>query len=460
MRHTQVAIIGGGITGLSAAWYLQQNGTDDYILIERDSRFGGKVVSETIETDEGVSIVDGGPETFVTRKPEAYDLIKELDLEDKIVEPHSESANVLHDDNVYRVSLNPMKFALSGIMSLRGKFRMLFEPLVPVRSDNGDESLADFVRRRLGDEALDRFLGPLLGGIYNANPEEQSLLYTSPALRNLELREGSLLLGMVRSMRAAKQRKGPKKPRFLVLEGGSQILIDEMVNRATGTLLTDTVITAVERSGEQYLLTLDDGEAILADTLIMAAPASAATSLFAGIAPDASGLLGTIKQASIGTLSLAYRTADLPDNLDVHGLIIPRKEERDIDALSWTSTRLDDRAPDSITLVRTFFGGGKAEMVALPDDELLRRVRAELNDLFGLDIEPVAYRAFRWTADYPRADVGHLDKIDTIETLLPDGVYLAGASYRGLGVPDCIRQGKQAALDAIEYVSTPQGLPV
>jgi oxygen-dependent protoporphyrinogen oxidase len=457
MKVTQAVVIGGGITGLSAAWTLQKAGIS-YALLEKEPRFGGKIITGQIDSAEGISLIDGGPESFVTRKPEVWELAHELGLEESIIVPQSETSgmHILHEGVVYPVPLQPLAFLRSKIMSLRGKLRMLREPFIAPRMDDADESLASFVRRRLGDEALQRFIGPVLGGIYNANPEEQSILYTSPIMRELETVHGSLVKGQIATMRRRREQRKtattPLPPRFIAFRHGSQELVSALLQQLSGDLYTSTTIRNIEKHAAGYRISLEEGDVIETQVIILATPANAAAHLLKALAPDASDKLREIRHGNIGTISLLYRSDELPAGLEVRGLMIPRKEKRAIDAITWTSTRIPDRAPEGYTLIRVFFGGGAPQLVQESEKEIAEVVQAELQALLEIRASPLDFRVYRWIDSYPRADVGHLTKVDQIEELLPVGIYLAGASYRGLGVPDCVQQGKSAAQTALSLI--------
>ena len=213
MRHTKhIAIIGGGITGLSAAWELQKLGYLTYSMIEKENRWGGKVTTTRLPTEEGGAfIIDGGPEFFITRKPELWQLAHELGIQNLLINPGSETSHifVLTEGKPLPVPINPSLFITSPIMSTRGKLRMMAEPFISARRDGQDESLANFVTRRLGREALDRFIGPVLAGIYNTDPERQSILTTSPVMREMEAEYGSLVKAMIgRATESPRQSEG------------------------------------------------------------------------------------------------------------------------------------------------------------------------------------------------------------------------------------------------------------
>ena len=210
----KIIVIGGGITGLSAAWYLQTLSDQqiEITLIEADQALGGKMITRRITSESGDFIIDAGPESFVTRKPEAWQLALELGLEDEVINPGSETRNmyVLDAGVPKKIPLSPPAFITSDLLSLGGKLRMMIEPIIPARTDDGDESLADFVTRRLGQEALEKMIGPVLAGIYNTNPETQSIMTTSPVMREMEKDHGGLFKGALARMQ--KRRKAAPDP--------------------------------------------------------------------------------------------------------------------------------------------------------------------------------------------------------------------------------------------------------
>jgi len=461
--HLPVAIIGAGITGLSAAWELQQNYPgQSYIVLESSNRPGGKVISKKLTGPH--TIIDGGPESFVTRKPEVWDLAHELNIENQIIVPASETAgmNVLVDGKIYSIPLHPIKFMRSELLSPRGKLRLLAEPFIKAKRDYDDETLADFVRRRLGDEMLQKLIGPVLGGIYNADPDKQSILYTSPVMREMEREHGGLFRGTLAKMRQKKKSPVEKKPSFIAFKNGAQTLVDALVAQLTGEIRLNSRVEHIRQASQGYQISLSNGDSLIAGGVILATPARAAAGMLERIAPDASAEFASLPQSSLGTIALLYRTKDLPDS-DIKGLMIPRREKRMIDAIQFTSERMPGRTEDNYTLIRVFFGGAYPDMVTFDDQTRLHHVRTELQDLLNITAEPVHHEHFCWHESYPQANVGHLSKVDAIEALLPETIALAGASYRGLGVPDCVRQGRDAAqhiMNAIQALPELVAVPV
>jgi len=442
----QLVIIGGGITGLSAAWEAQQRGIS-YTLLEASDRWGGKIVSSEIRMDASRFLIDGGPDTIVTRKPEAWDLTNELGILEQVDDPGSETRGIYVLDNAspQPIPLSPFKFIRSPLMTTRGKLRMMSEPFQPARKDDADESLGDFVRRRLGEEALDKFIGPVLGGIYNTDPNIQSIMVSSPVMREMEKESGSLVLAAFqRAFRSRKNGNSPmKKPRFITYKSGVQGIVDNLVNHLIGDIRLNSRVRFILREGTGYKVCTANGEVIFADAVILATLANVASWLVKDISTEASDLLGRIHHNHIGTVSLAYKESDLP-KLNITGLMIPRREKRAIDAVTFTSKKMPHRSSPGYAVLRVFIGGGKPEVVEYDEEKLMAIVQRELSELLGITAEPVMHKVFRWQNGFPQTEVGHLDLIDEIEKHLPTNIALAGSSYRGIAVPDCIRQGRNA----------------
>jgi oxygen-dependent protoporphyrinogen oxidase len=336
-------------------------------------------------------------------------------------------------------------------MTTRGKLRLLAEPFQPARRDGADESLGDFVRRRLGEEALDKFIGPVLGGIYNTDPNIQSIMVSSPVMREMEKEAGSLVLAAIqRGFRARKSSNGARKPRFITYKNGIQGIVDGLVSQLTGDLRLNASVRSIKQGENRYKITLADGETIQTDAVILATLANVASGLLANVATRASELLETIRHNHIGTVSLIYKESELPKH-DIRGLMIPRRENRAIDAVTFISKKMPHRFSSGYSALRVFIGGGKPEVVELDDENLLATVRGELSELLDITAGPAAHKIFRWQNGFPQAQVGHLELIDEIEKHLPANIALAGSSYRGIAVPDCIRQGREAIQKILKH---------
>lgn len=456
-QANHIIIIGGGITGLSAAWELQQRGHTNYTILEQEARWGGKVITTRIPTsqDGGSFVIDGGPESFITRKPEVWELAHELGIQDQIADPGSETSHmfVLTQGKPLPVPLNPLLFITSPIMSTRGKLRMMAEPFIPARQDGQDESLASYVTRRLGREALDQFIGPVLAGIYNTDPERQSILTTSPIMREMEAEYGSLVKAVIgRARKARKNSKSSTKPRFITFQNGAEGLISALTNQLAGELRLNAAVQRLGKNDHEsrYQVELANGEILNADALILATPANITAQFMQELNAEFAQGLAAIRHENIGTATLIFRSDDVKTKVRIHGLMTPRRERRSIDAITFTSLKMPARAPAGYTMIRVFFGGSYPPMVLQNDDQLQQIILEELKQLLDIQAQPIQMVAYRWPNSFPQADVGHLDRLDALLSRLPAGIFLAGSSYRGIGVPDCIRQGRDAAALALQ----------
>lgn len=473
----RVVIVGGGITGLSAAWYLQQAAQTDglpltYTLLEQSARWGGKIRTDAVTpAGETPFIVEGGPDSFITQKPWALQLARELGLEERLLPTNDKQRQVfvlnkgrptpLPDGVLLIVPTQFKPFALSPLISPLGKLRMGLELFIPARRDGRDETLAAFIRRRLGSEALDKIAEPLMSGIYNAEAERQSLLATFPRFRALEQEHGSLIRGMLAAKKAhagnSTAAVGPgasgRRPlsMFVSFRNGMEELRDGLLARLEGDCRLNTAVQSIHALDDGYELILNDGRRLTAAAVILAVPAYIAARLLAGAAPGAATLLNRIRYVSTGTLSLGYRRDQVSHPLNGFGLVIPRSEGRAVNAVTWSSTKFNGRAPDEHVLLRVFFGGSRhPEMMELGDEELLATARRDLETMMGLYAEPLFHRIYRWHQANPQYDLGHLERVDAIEAQLPPGLYVSGSPYRGIGIPDCVHQAQQTVSRLVE----------
>lgn len=458
----RVAVIGGGISGLSAAYYLQKYADERGVslaltVLESADRWGGKVLTEQ---RDGFTI-EGGPDSFLTQKPWALQLARELGLGDSLLGTNDHKRNtyvlvkgrpvVLPDGVMLLVPTKFMPFALSPLISPLAKLRMGLDLFIPRKRDDSDETLSDFVLRRLGREALDKIAEPLMSGIYNAEADKQSVMATFPRFRQIEKEHGSLIRGMLQ----AKLKAPPKQAglsAFMSFVGGTQSLIEALLPRLKAEMRLNTRVESVTRdSAGVYTLTLNDGQALTADALIITTPAYVAADLLRELAPQAAQTLESIRYVSTGTISLAYKESDIRKPLNGFGVVVPMSERRPINAITIASTKFDRRAPQGEVLLRVFFGGSRSpEMMHKDDADVERIVREQLRLILGIEAAPRFARIFRWNRANPQYDVGHLERVSQIEAALPPGVYLTGSAFRGVGLPDCVMQAQQTAQTALD----------
>ncbi|HEY7985100.1 MAG TPA: protoporphyrinogen oxidase [Ktedonobacterales bacterium] len=466
-----LVIVGAGITGLSAAWYAHRAAARANLplrvsVLEAADRCGGKLRTDVVTGyGDAAFRLEASADGFLTRKPWALALARELGLDDAILYSEREAAptRVWHDGRLIPLPeglalLPPTRLApllRSPLFSTAGKARVLLELALPARPPRDDESLASFVRRRFGAEMLDRVAVPLMAGVYNARPERMSLRATFPQFAAMERSAGSVTRGARRAAASAPPAPGtaPLAP-FFSFVGGAQTLVDTLANRLAGAVRTGTAAAAVAAApAGGFHVRLRDGSALAADAVIVATPAGAAADLLRGAAPAAAALLDGIRYEGIGALYLGYRQRDVPRDLAGYGVLIPARERHHLDGITWTSSKWRERAPEDQALLRVFFGGPYTrESLALDDERLIPLVTRELAGMLGIVAPPVLWRVYRWPDGYPQYDVGHLDRLDALARALPRGVAVAGSAYRGVGVPDCVRQGEQAANDVLEQV--------
>jgi protoporphyrinogen/coproporphyrinogen III oxidase len=463
--------VGGGIAGLAAAFALSEQAATAGLpitctVVEAGRQWGGKIVTHRV----GELTIEAGPDSFLSQKPWALELCNKLGLAGRLINTNEHQKKTfvysrgrlreLPEGLVVIVPTRLGPFLKSGLISWPGIARMGLDLALPAKRADGDESLASFFSRRLGREAFERVVEPLMAGIYAGDAEQISLRATFPRFLDLEQQHGSLIRGMLAS-RPADTSSG--RTMFVTLRDGLAEMVDALVARLTAAgakLVTQQPVTALRVRqtntnhpiGWTYDLTLGNGSVISADAVVLATPAFVSSDLVRPLSQIAAELLGAIPYASTATVSLAYAAGKCGVDVSGFGFVVPRVEGRDLLAATWTSLKWPHRAPDSQTLVRCYLGGVGREAILQEDDRaLIKRVREELRSMTGVTGEPVYAEVNRWERGMPQYTLGHLDRLDTIQRSLDryPGLVLAGASYRGIGIPDCIRDGADAASDLI-----------
>jgi len=454
-------VVGGGIAGLAAAHRLVEHARDgadlDVVLLEGSARLGGSLGTER----QGGFLLEHGADSMITDKPWGLALCERAGLADRLLGTREGERRtyVVHDGRLHALpegflllaptALWPL--ARSPIFSILGKARMALDLVLPRGGAGGDESLGAFVRRRLGAEALERVADPLVGGIYTADPERLSLAATMPRFLELERVHRSVILGLRQSSGASRGSAGARYGLFVAPADGMGALV-EAVARALpeGVVRLRATVESLAREGARWRVAAG-AQAFDADAVIVTAPAWVAARL---VAPHDEALardLGAIEYASSATVTLGFRAEGVADKLQGFGFVVPFAERRSLLACTFASRKYPGRAPEGHELLRAFVGGARRpDLVELDDEALLGTVRAELRALLGIVAEPILTRVERWRRAMPQYAVGHLDRVRDIErraAALP-GLALAGAAYRGVGIPDCVRSG-EAAADAV-----------
>lgn len=465
----RIVIIGGGIAGLSAAYYAKKKAPDTQItLLESDSRWGGKITTDRVAFEGGQFIIEGGPDTFLATKPWGVALCKELGLGERLhgTNPHKKNTYVLSngqllplpDGLAMMIPTNMSAILRSRLVSWLGKARMGLDFILPPHALNGDESLGAFVSRRLGREAYENLIEPLMSGIYAGDGDQLSLTSTFPYLRDLEIKYGSLARGALEMRKQSNGRSVQgSRSAFLTPTTGLAEIVEAIISflEANGaTLCLNTRVSRISIGNSRYFVELETGSTLEADSVILATPAFVSGKLLVSLDPALASNLKSIPYASTATVSLAYRPNDLPRELDGYGYVIPRSEGRKVLACTWTSTKFPHRAPEGYALIRVFVGRA-GQVIPWNENELLELAREELELTLGITAEPLLARVFVWQNAMPQYNLGHPEILKRIDAALEHhpGLALAGNGYRGIGIPDCIHSGELAVEKILNSIS-------
>ncbi|HEX8264790.1 MAG TPA: protoporphyrinogen oxidase [Pyrinomonadaceae bacterium] len=462
----KIIIIGGGISGLSAAFRLIElkkagKFCGDFVLLEAGNRLGGIVKT----TKRDGFLLEAGPDAFLSEKPEVLELAKKLGIENELLPTNDRNRrSFLVRENKLRAvpegfhliaPANIEAFFKSEILSLRGKARLANERFLPPKSPKDDESLADFVRRRFGEEALERIAQPMIGGIYTADPEKLSLRTTQPRFLELEQQFGSVIKGLqekskIQNPKSKIGTSGARYSLFLSFRNGMQTLIDALekpIPENAVRLGTNAQTLKFDESQRLWKVETEQ-ETFSAEAVILALPAHLIAKLLKNQFPALSNELAEIEHASSATVNLAFQRDQIAHALDGFGFVVPFVERRTLMACTFSSVKFGKRAPENSVLLRAFVGGAlQPEMFDLADDEMLRGVLNDLRDLLGLKGEPLFTEIVRWRNSMPQYKVGHLEKARKIKKLLAEIPFLqvATTAIDGVGLPDAARHGNQAA---------------
>ncbi|MDE2059374.1 MAG: protoporphyrinogen oxidase [candidate division NC10 bacterium] len=460
-------MVGGGIAGLAAAHRLQELREQDGVprevrVLEAAARPGGAIST----THRDGFVLESGPDTIFTDKPWGLDLIRRLGLGGQIIgtsEAYRRTfvarEGVLHPLPEGFALMGPTKpwpFLQSGLLSWRGKARAALDLVLPRGRPSADESLASFVRRRFGQEFLDRLAQPMIGGIYGADPERLSLRATFPQFLQMEVTHRSVILGLRRTRPAGggagRTSSGPRYGLFVTLDDGLQALVDALIKRLqAGTLGLCAPVDGIAHAEKGWTIRLKDGTSLQADGLILAVPAFEIARLTRDLDRDLAHQLEAIPYASSVTINLAYRREAITHPLDGFGFVVPACEGRTIIACSFSSVKFAHRAPAGHVLLRAFAGGAlQPEPFTWDDERLLSAVRRDLEELLAIHAPPLWSHLVRHPRVMPQYQVGHLARLEALEEALRrwPTLKLAGNAYRGVGVPDVIHSG-EAAADAL-----------
>ncbi len=460
----RIIIIGGGITGLSAAHRLVELCSDknlplELLLLEGSHQLGGVIATR----HSNGFLIEEGPDSFITTKLWAIELCRRIGLDSQIIQTNDENRRifVLHrgrliplpDGFLMMVPTQFMSFLSSPLFSWHGKMRMLLDLVIPRARRSYDETLASFVTRRLGREALERVAQPMISGIYTADPEKLSLRATMPRFLEMEEQHGSLIRAMLHEQKVAKlMQKGESGPRyslFVSLRQGMQTIVDTLAARLPeGSVKLNHSVKSLETNNQGWNVIADQGRALHADGVIITIPSHCAAELVEGFNQSLAGDLSKIEYASSAVINLAYKNKDIPHSLNGFGFVVPIVERRPLIACSFSSVKFAGRAPEGFRLLRCFVGGAiQPEILEQDDSELIETSHKELVDLLQIKGKPLFATVHRHPKSMPQYHVGHLELVAKINDKASkhSGLAFAGSAYSGVGIPDCIDSGQSAA---------------
>ena len=462
-QAAKIGIIGAGISGLATAYYLLQESLHrdleiDLTILERSDRLGGVIWSEK---NQGF-LLEGGPQNFVAFKPHTLELITELGLGDEVIGSNDQLRQtfVLQDSKLQPLPqgmefLSPVRirpFWSSSLISTAGKLRAFLEPLI--RPSVGDMSVDSFLTRRLGRELTEKVAEPLVSAIYGGDIRELSTISALPRVYQIEQKFGSLWKGM---RKASRQRSTPFPPSFLALRPGMSCLIDQLAERLSEISIHRNVAgIQVQWDSSCYRVKSSPFEDAF-DSLILSTPAPAAADIMDPVSDEAAQLLRQVPYSSTVIVYLAYKRAEFSHPLNGHGFVVPRKEATVMDACTWVSSKFEGRCPPDTVLLRCSIQDGRQKRVAISDQEAVQKVHRELQRVLGISCQPILTRVLHARKALPQFTLGHAQRMEQLRETLKGypGLFLTGAYFGGVGIPDCIESARRTARQAVDFVKSP-----
>lgn len=444
----RLAIIGGGISGLSLAYYLlEQRPSLDILVLESEKKAGGKIWTDRVDG----FLCEGGVNGFLDNRPKTIQLITKLSLAPLRSNDNARKRYVYSEGKLNLLPESPAAFLTSNLLSIAGRLRVIYEMFVP-KWQGGEETLAHFATRRLGREAYEKLIDPMASGIFAGDPEKMSIKSCFAKVYNLEQKYGSLIRGMIKLQKEAKKaggRVGAGPGGTLTsFYDGMETLIAALSGFLGERVKTESEVISVNREGSHYKLFLSDGTDTEAEVVVCATPAFAAANIVSDLDKNLSSILNEIFYPSISVVCLGYKREKIKHNLMGFGFLIPFREGRKILGTLWDSSIFPNRAPEGYVLLRTMLGGARRSNLALESEQkLIALVTGELKDIMGITVQPDFAKVYTHKRGIPQYFLGHDQKTDLIAGMCNKykGFYVAGNAYGGIGVNDCIENSSKLA---------------
>lgn len=459
-----IVIVGGGITGLTAAYYLQTsiakaNLPYEVKLVEATDRLGGKVW--TLRRDG--FIIERGADSFLARKKPAVKLIEALGLMDELVRNDTGQAYVLVKNKLHKIPSGSFMgipttarpFLFTGMFSPVGKLRAGLDYVLPRGKAKADQSLGYFFRRRFGDELVENLIEPLLSGIYSGDLDEMSMKATFPNFLELEQKHRSLMIGLQKTMPKSKRSTGKKPGQFFAFKNGFSTLVEALEQEiGQTTIMRNHAVDHIEKKDHGYHVLLDSGDVLKADAVVMATPHTVLSKVFSKFP-----IFDTLQQVPVGSVAnvaMGFDSKSLKKLPDGTGFVVSRNSKVQITACTWTHRKWPQAVPTGKAMLRCYVGRpDNPEVVNLSDEEIIALVRKDLQKVMKIKQAPEFAVVTRWRNKMPQYTVGHVERLQAVREQMPaglPGVFLAGSSYEGVGVPDCIDQGEQAVEQVLAFL--------
>lgn len=452
----RVTVVGGGISGLSLAYFLlEKRGDLDVLVIESEKKAGGKIWTEKIDG----FLCEGGVNGFLDNRPKTLELSSKLALKPLRSNDNARKRYIYSDGKLKLLPESPLAFLKSNLLSLYGRFRIIGEVFVPKKLANSDETLKEFAIRRLGKEAYEKLIDPMASGIFAGDPEKMSLKSCFPKVYNLEQNYGSLIKGMIKLQKQAKKKgakvgAGPQGTLTSFYDGMGTI-INALTSFLGDRLKTGIRVSSIDKIKNVYNIYFEDGSFIESDIVVLASPAYEAGRILNELGKELSSLLNGIFYPAISVVCFGYKREKIKHPLDGFGFLIPFREGRKILGTLWDSSIFPNRAPEGMVLLRSMIGGARNSEIALKDNgKIVDIVMNELKEIMDIRVTPDFVRIYKHEKGIPQYNVGHEERLNKIEEYIKkfEGLYLTGNAYRGIGVNDCIENSFKLAERIVKVI--------